>query len=89
MELLEIINTLDNTSLERTITNVHSEETISYNTQRLNSFTVTINETTINNAYRICLRTISDTIHLYVTHATLSNYTKYELCDIEEVDVEC
>lgn len=89
MELLEIINTLDNTSLERSITNVHSEETISYNTPRLSTFTATINETTITNAYRLCLRAIEDAIYLYVTHATLSNYTKYELNDIEEVDVEC
>ena len=90
MELIQTINQLDNTPLERTVVNINADETISYNTPTISTFTVTLNhETTINNTYRICLRSISDTIYLYITHATPSNYRKYELADINSIEVTC
>jgi len=92
MDLLETIEILENTTgLERTVVATKTgEEIISYISTTNNTFTVNLDtETLVDNVFRVCLRSISDTLYLYVTHRTRNHYTKFDLTDVEELEVLC
>ena len=91
MEFIQAYNLLEQTSLTReVIATKNGTETISYLMPNNNTVTVTINnETIITNTYRICFKTEADTMYLYIVHATISHYSKYDLNDITSLEVTC
>lgn len=89
MDLLEILEIFENTELERTVASkTNGEDMISYIPQLGNTCTIRLNnETTVNNVHRVCFKATSDDIIMYIVHITVSHYTKYDVAEIESVEV--
>lgn len=89
MDLLEILEIFENTELERTVASKNNgEDMISYIPQLGNTCTITLNnETTVQNVYRVCFKATLDDIIMYIVHATTTHYTKYDVSEIQSIEV--
>lgn len=88
MELLDLIEILENSELQRkTVNSKKGIELTSYQAES-DGLSVTINEDTHNNLIQICLKHDDTNIYLYVNNTLRRNITKYDISSIETITIQ-
>ena len=80
MNLNEVLTILEESLTREVVTTKNDNDIVSYTSSETHN--VKINNDTINNFNRICLKHKNDTISLYVNHTTSINVTKYSISSI-------
>ncbi len=89
MDFLTLIEILEGAELLRgSVASNTSDAILSYSTSDNSTFSIEINEETINNIRQICLKIKNSEVYLYVNHSTRRNLTKFSIASIETIVIQ-